>query len=90
MDALYKYVTSKTLTDQAKMQITYGILKSASEFPLVKPCIKKYLKAHIRSRFVKINPSEWDTALMLNIDKFQKKGRGQVWADSKEKINGAK
>lgn len=90
LDALYKYTSNDKLDSKTKMKITYGILKNAAEFPLVKPCIKKYLKGHIRSRFVKIDPSEWNLALFLNLDKFQKAGRGQVWKNSRDIVNGVK
>jgi hypothetical protein len=84
MDALYTHVTNEKLTDTAKMQISYKILKGASNFNLVKPTIKRYLKTHVRSRFVKVYPNEWDVAIMLPLQSFVKATPNKVWAESRK------
>jgi hypothetical protein len=83
MDALYENVTNDKMNDTTKMRISYDILRSASKYSLFKPCIKRYLKPHIRSRFVKIYPNEWDYTLMLPLEQFQKARKDKVWADSR-------
>ena len=90
MDALYDKVHSKKLNDNTKMKIAYEILASASRYKLFKPCIKKYLKTHIRSKFVKVQPQEWDFALMLPTDRFVKATNTKVWAESRKIIAGTK
>jgi len=69
-----------------RLQVTYDILKTASQYKYFKPCIKMYLKKHVRSPFLKVGAREWDTALFLPVEMFKKKSRTYVWARSKEKF----
>lgn len=68
------------------LKISYQILKSASRLKLFKPCIKRYLYSHVRSRFVIVDPKEWNVAVMLPSARFQKASEQKVWQDSLEKI----
>lgn len=86
LDALYEHVSNDKMNDTTKMKISYDILKSASKYRYFKPCIKRYLKSHVRSRFVKIYPNEWDFAVMLQTQNFEKAPAHKVWADSRKII----
>lgn len=70
------------------LKISYKILKAASRLKIFKPCVKKYLYSHLRSRFVIIDPKQWDAALMLPSQQFQKASEQKVWQDSIDKIKG--
>lgn len=69
-----------------RLNVTYPILKSASKYRYFKPCIKMYLKKHVRSPFMRVGAKEWDIALFLPVEAFKKKSRTYVWARSKEKF----
>ena len=86
MDALYSLVNNKKYDEMTKLKISYDILKSASKFKLFKPCVKHYLGSHVRSRFIEISPAEWDIALMLPIQSFQKASSSQIWKESLQKV----
>jgi hypothetical protein len=86
MDALYTTVNNKNYNETTKLRISYAVLSSAVKFAPFKPCIKMYLKAHVRSRFMKIYANEWDIALMLPTESFQKAPKTKVWRDSRAKI----
>ena len=73
MDALYKYATDDSFTAKTKIAVTYQVLKGAAKLKLFRPCIKRYLSAHVESNFIYIFPSEWDTALFLPLERFEKK-----------------
>lgn len=88
MDALYEVANNTRYDENTKLKISYGILKNASRFSFFKPCIKMYLKSHVRSRFMKINSSEWDIALFLPTEQFMKKSKTAVWTESKRIIRG--
>lgn len=85
MGNLYSTIQSKGPEDK-KLAITYDILKGASRFQLFKPCIKRYLYSHVRSKFLVVQPKEWDAALMLPTAQFQKASETKVWSDSMEKF----
>jgi hypothetical protein len=82
MDALYKYATDESFTGKTKIAITYKILKGTAKLKLFKPCIKRYLSSHIESNLIYIFPSEWDMALFLPLERFEKKDMKHVhdWA----------
>lgn len=89
MDALYETTTTKSLTPNTKLDLSYKILSSASKFEYFKPCVKRYLRSQFRSRFLYIQPDEWDIALFLPLERFQGATKQKVWAESK-KLIGAK
>jgi len=88
MDALYDIVNNDKMDDSTKLKLSYGVLKGASKYRYFKPCIKKYLNNHVRSRFAYVHPSEWDVALFLPITRWQKASQQKVWNDSKKIIDG--
>jgi hypothetical protein len=47
-----------------------------------------YLNEHVRSRFLEISSSDWDMALFLPLENFEKASKSQVWKDSRAKIRG--
>lgn len=90
MDALYEITNNDRYDKSTKLQISYNILNSASRFKFFRPCIKQYLSNHVKSRFVNIQASDWDTALWLPVERFKKQSKDQVWKDSRKIIKKAK
>jgi hypothetical protein len=88
MDGLYQFANStdmdKDTTRLAK--ISYSILKSKSSLKPYLPCIKRYLNPHIKSKMALIPPSEWELALFLPLQRFQKQSDATVWKESVSKI----
>jgi hypothetical protein len=80
MDALYKNLSK--VDNNSRLLINYQILKRASKYRYFKPCVKRYLFNHVVSSFMKINSSEWDIALMLPTERFQKQKKTAVWSES--------
>ena len=86
MDALYTTATNKRYDASTKLGISYGLLRSAAKYKEFKPTYKKYLTKHVRSRFIKINASEWDIALFLPVERFEKASKSKVWGESRRAI----
>lgn len=84
MDALYSVANNKKFDENTKLKISYDILKSATKFKYFKPCIKRYLSKHLRSRVLKVFSSEWDIALFLPVHQFEKANARAVWKDSRK------
>jgi hypothetical protein len=62
------------------------LLSSASKAYQATPCIKRYLANHVQSRFLEIQANEWDIAVMLPVERFEKASAGKVWSDSRKKF----
>ena len=86
MGQLYNTLIDETNDDNKRLAISYGLLKAASRYKLFKPTIKRYLYSHVRSRFLIVDPKEWDAALMLPTAQFQKASERKVWEDSMEQF----
>lgn len=71
MDALYTTVNNKKYNSSTKLLISYKILKaSANRFAGFENCVKRYLFTQVRSSFHYVNPTDWDKALMLPLQKW--------------------
>ena len=89
MDALYSLTINRKFNDNQRLAITYQVLKSSADFAPFKPCVKRYLNSHVRSKFYKVPSEKWDVALMLPLERFQKASKTKVWEDSTNKIKKA-
>ena len=88
LDALYDVASNDRYDETTKFKVSYSILNSASKFGEFKPCIKRYLGNHFRSRFIKIPPAKWTPAVFLPVEQFEKSSKMNVWFDSKRIIRG--
>ena len=86
MDGLYTISTDKKFDEDTRIRLSYEILNKASKFRFFKPCVKRYLIPRVRSRFVKINSDQWDTALFLPTERFRKKSKSFVFKESRKLI----
>ena len=82
MDALYQTMNNQKYNKTTKLQITYNILKSTSQFKMFKPCLHRYRFDRVRSAFQYISPEDWDYSLLLPLARFKKAPIEQVWAES--------
>ncbi len=86
MDSLYDLISNTKMDNTTRLKLSYRILSGLSRYPLVKPCIKRYLFNHVRSRYFYIEPNNWDLALMLPTEQFQKASKQKVFKDSRGSI----
>lgn len=86
MDALYTIANNKNYDDTTRLKISYQTLRGASNLSYFKPCYKNYLYSQCRSKFIYIEPKEWDVALMLPTQNFKKATAAQVWKESSDAV----
>jgi hypothetical protein len=85
-DKLLQFANDKSLDKITKLRLSYGLLKSVSKFPEVRPTIKRYLASYIKSELLPIDAVNWEIALFLPVEQFQKERKETVWERSKAKI----
>jgi len=88
---LNKLTLDKRITENTRIQISWQILNSSSKYLSATACVKHYLTAHLRSRFLKINYTDWITASMLPVERFKSDSgndpsKAKVWRDTSKKI----
>ena len=87
MDELYSISTDKRYDENTRLALSYKMLQGSSKYDAFKPCFKKYLYGHVKSRFIEIVSAEWDIALFLPTERFEKANRQTVFRDSKRMLS---
>ena len=85
-DKLLQFANDKSLDKITKLRLSYGLLKSVSRYPEVRPTIKRYLVTHVKSELLPIDAIDWEIALFLPVEQFQKERKETVWEKSRAKI----
>lgn len=68
LDKLTEFRTSTRITDTMRLRLSYDLIASTKKLASdARPCIKRYLFTHVRSRFIEVLPSEWDQAINLPV-----------------------
>ena len=87
LEGLMRVLNNQSMNDRTRMMITYNILSSTKKHRYFKPTLKRYLHAHVRSQFLTIKPTEWETAIFLPVERFVKKNKTAVWKISKDLLS---
>lgn len=83
LDKLYTIISDDRYDDKTKIRMTYSLMKNQKGFfKEAFPCLKWYLIKHFRSRALEISADEWEMAVFLPFESFQKQPKSVVWRDS--------
>ena len=80
MDQLNRYANNEKYDKTTSLQLSYNILK---RFGRAVPCVKRYLGDRVTSETVRIDADEWEIAIFLPVERFQKASKATVWRDSR-------
>ena len=86
LDKLLDYGRFNEDGDPVRLRITYDILTATKRFKEFRPCIKRYLTSHVKSRILAVQPEEWETAVFLPVHQFKKAKADKVWRESVQEI----
>jgi hypothetical protein len=86
LDKLLDFQNEPTLSDKSRMLMSYKMLATAARYKEFQPCVKRYLSSFLRSNMMKVEPKDWETAIFLPVEMFQKANKKQVWKDSEDKF----
>lgn len=71
LDRLMDYTTNNKYNETTKLRLSYDLLSSTRKLnSLMRPCIKRYLYGHVRSKFIEITANEWVNAINLPVQMF--------------------
>lgn len=85
LDSLYK-ISNDTTSPKRKLNAKYELIMQLGKSELFKPCIKKYLKSHMKSRLLEFKPEHWEISIFLPIASFHKMNEKAVHAQSLKSI----
>jgi hypothetical protein len=75
LGVLGDYTNNKKYDKTTKLRMSYDILSGTKKLASSsRPCIKRYLFPHVRSRFIEITADEWDKVAQLPLELFVRKG----------------
>ncbi len=80
MDNLNQYASNNKYDQTTRLELSYRLLK---RYGRAVPCVKRYLGDRIVSQTVRIDADEWEIAIFLPVERFQKASKGTVWKDSR-------
>jgi len=80
--------SDKTITTTSKIHVQWQTLQNFARFPGIQPTIKRYLIGHVKSRFLKVDPVNWKSAIFLPTQRFVGASNRTVYRHSKEIANG--
>lgn len=69
-----------------RLRLSYHLLNISSKYEAFRPCFKEYLMNHVQTPLMKVGAHEWDVALFLPVERFEKQGKSVVWQDSRKKL----
>lgn len=82
LDRLDGFKTTKGLTENTRLKLSWETISGASKFKWAEPCVHRYLLSQVRSPFKRIDPVDWGTALMLPVERFVGANKQKVWTES--------
>ncbi len=86
LDKLMDFSNNKSLTENMKLNLSYDLISSTSRLSMAQPCIKRYLFSHVQSKFINIEPIEWDIAVFLPTENFVGASKNHVWKESRSRF----
>ena len=86
LDTLLEYVSNDKMNETTRIKFSYSLLNKVSSLKFFRPCVKKYLFSHMRSKFFYIEPKEWDIALFLPLDRFVGASKNTIYKESRDRI----
>lgn len=88
IDALHELTTNKRYDENTRLRMTYALLQSSSKYRYFKPCLKRYLWAHTRSRLAIVHSDEWDLVAAMPLQRFVGAQTQRVWTESRKIFGG--
>jgi len=82
LDELLKLGPSQPNEKSRLTKIRYNLLKGASKFAPFKPCYKRYLSEHVKSNVTRVPMTDWEIAIFLPTEQFEKASLSKVFKDS--------
>ncbi len=86
LDALLGTINNERYDESTRFRLSYDMLKRASRLRAFRPCLKRYLSSHVRSRLALVPAPEWEIAAFLPTADFEKASSSEVYKDSRRKM----
>ncbi len=82
LDELLKLGPSQPNERSRLTKLRYSLLKGAAKYAPFKPCYKRYLAEHVKSKVKRVPMTDWEIAIFLPTEQFAKASMGKIFRDS--------
>lgn len=86
LDAMLNIMGKQYINERKRLFMSYEILRGYSRTRMFQPCLKRYLYTHVRSRFYQVEPENWQIAVLLPTERFEKASKQRVFTESLQSI----
>ena len=86
LDKLMGTISDDKLTEKTRLKVRYSLLASAKRLREFAPCLKHYLKSHMKTRASQVFAPEWETAIFLPTEHFRGATKNKVWIESRKQF----
>jgi hypothetical protein len=83
---ILRYAVLNKEDEVQRLRVTYDILTASKRLREFRPCLKRYLYSHMRSKLLTIKPEEWEVASFLPVQQFKGARIDKVWKESVQEI----
>jgi hypothetical protein len=74
LNRLSEFKSNSRYDATTRIRMSYDLLASTKSLATIaRPCIKRYLFNHVRSKFIEVTADEWDKAIALPVQLFVEK-----------------
>lgn len=75
LNRLMEFRSNTRMNETTRLRLSYDLIASTKKLASSsRPCIKRYLFSHVRSKFVEVTSNEWEQAINLPVELFVRKG----------------
>ena len=86
LDALLMFKSNSRMDETTRLKYSWQFINGVSTFAAAQPCVKQYLRGHVRTQFRQIPADDWATAMLLPVERFIGASKQEIWSDSIKKI----
>lgn len=86
LDAILAIMGDRYLDEKKRLYMSYQLLVGYTRTRLYEPCIKRYLYKHARSKYYIVEPENWQIAVLLPTERFEKANKQRVFTESMNKV----
>lgn len=85
LEKLYGFRTNDKMDGTTRLKLSWQLISSASTYHPLANCVKQYRFDQVQTRFLKIEPKDWVTAMMLPSERFVGSTRDKIWTETRNK-----
>jgi len=86
LDRLLAFRNNDRMDETTKIQLSYQLLSNTAKLKMFEPCVKRYLSAHVMTKYMLVPASDWFTVIMMPLERFVGATSSTVHRDSVKRI----